>query len=223
MICRDYNADDCFVLWFAAHHPPNAHHQLNMSDNTLNTVPFLTGPNYQRWAASMQSYLMSKALWRLLTRASPKLKVESTTTDAAGKETNIYTDDSIATLEKYEEDCDKAVGAMRLRLHENIQYKYDKQASPAGLWLALESDYGNPGVSAAYLEFKGAMNTFLPDNADPNQAMDKLSAHFGRLADAKIFIDNHLKALILMAKIPSSMDHVAQKFAQADDVDRRCR
>jgi hypothetical protein len=35
-----------------------------MSLQLTNLIPILTGPNYQEWAASMHSYLMSQGQWK---------------------------------------------------------------------------------------------------------------------------------------------------------------
>jgi len=60
------------------------------------------------------------------------------------------------------------------------------------------------------------MDTVIPDNADPTPALDKLAAHFGRLAECQASIPQEIQALILMAKIPPSMSVVAQTACQAE-------
>ena len=46
------------------------------------------------------------------------------------------------------------------------------------LWAHLESQYGKPGITATYLEFKVAMDIKINDNEDPTVAIDKMTAHF---------------------------------------------
>ena len=86
------------------------------------------------------------------------------------------------------------------------------------LWEKLKDEFGKPGIAATYHEFKGALSTNLPENANPSTALNKLLGHFGRMADAECSSPEHLKCLIVLAKLPSTMDNLAQMICQADDV-----
>jgi len=83
---------------------------------------------------------------------------------------------------------------------------------------SVQDEFGKPGIAATYHEFKGALSTNLPENANPSAALNKLLGHFGRMADAECSIPEHLKCLIILAKLPSTMDNLAQMICQADDV-----
>jgi hypothetical protein len=82
----------------------------------------------------------------------------------------------------------------------------------------LEEEFGNPGVIAIYLEFKAAMETQIPANADPSLALNKIFTHFGRLADNSVEVPQHLQAMIVLSKFPPYLDTLAQIMCQVDDV-----
>jgi hypothetical protein len=179
-----------------------------MSSSLITLVPILTGPNYQSWALLMKSFLMSQGLWRILTKICPA------TPRAEDKDIKTI----LKAIEEWEETNLKAVGTIGLRLHHTLQYRYRSKVNARELWDALMEEYGKPGVVATYLEFKAVMETRISDNADPSPAVDKITAHFARLEDSGVTIPEHLQVMILMSKLPSTMDQLVQIFCQAEDV-----
>jgi hypothetical protein len=119
-------------------------------------------------------------------------------------------------VEKWDELNGKALRSMILRLHHTLSHKYRTQSDAGLLWQALERDYSKPGLISTYLEFKAAMEIQIFNNSDPSLAIDKFASHFGRLAEAKVTIADHVQAMILMAKLLSSMDHITQIICQED-------
>ena len=71
-----------------------------------------------------------------------------------------------------------------------------------------------------YLELKLAPDTPIPSNSDPSLALEKITSHFGRLAEAgaEVKISPHLQALILMARLPPTYDSLAQIMCQTDKI-----
>ena len=63
-------------------------------------------------------------------------------------------------------------------------------------------------------------DTPIPANSDPSLALEKITSHFGKLQEAgsEVTISNHLQALIVMAKLPSAYDSLAQIMCQIDKV-----
>ena len=147
--------------------------------STLNTyVPVLEGPNYQKWAAAMQSYLMSQGQWCVIkTQPSPPEISETVTTSGEGKEAVTTKEYSTDALEAWEELNTKAVGNIRLRLHHTIAYQYNSEERASTLWVSLAEKYGNPSLLRAYIEFKGMMDTTIPNNSDPFPTIDKIMSH----------------------------------------------
>jgi hypothetical protein len=183
----------------------------------LNTfVPVLDGSNYQQWAAAMQSYLMAQGLWRV-TKAgvSPPeigMSTEVIQQTVKGKETDVEitkvtNEDEII---KWSEQSEKSLGSIRLRLAENIRLQFDEITIPANLWAKLLETFGKPGMSRAFAEFKGAMDTVIPNGSDPGPAIAKIQAHFSQLEHLKWKIPAHVKGLMMLAKAPSSMESTVQ-------------
>jgi len=86
------------------------------------------------------------------------------------------------------------------------------------LWESLKDSYGSPGVLSIYAEFKQAIETKIPDNTDPYLAVDKFTAHFGRLAENGVIIEDHLQGMMLLSKLPPSMEAIAQLMCQESDI-----
>jgi len=112
----------------------------------------------------------------------------------------------------------KALGNIRLRLHHSISFKYKEVLVAGTLWEKLKDSYGNPGILSIYAEFKQAIETKIPDNADPSLTIDKLAAHFGRLAENGVVIEDHLQGMMLLSKLSPSMEAIAQLMCQEHDI-----
>jgi hypothetical protein len=90
-----------------------------MSSQLTNLVPVLTGPNYQEWAASMRSYLMSQGQWKCVKKeASPPEE---------GK------DGDTSLLDDWNETAECALGNVLLHLHHTISYQFTDYTSPSSL------------------------------------------------------------------------------------------
>src|SRR6202000_2234548 len=113
-----------------------------------------------------------------------------------------------------------ALGNLRLCLHHTIQYSQRDANTAAQLWETLEEKYGKPGMASIYMNIKPSFETPIPANSDPSLALEKITSHFGRLQEAgsEVTLSNHLQALIIMAKLPSSYDSLAQIMCQVEKV-----
>jgi hypothetical protein len=208
-----------------------------MSSALNSFVPVLEGHNYQSWAPAMTSYLMHAGHSKVFKKGSPyqklcnkyylkevELKSEQKDKDAVILPTfkdivDFLEADEEKEVDEWEEMNAKALGSIRLRLHHSIQYKFKDLPTAKELWGALESEYGKPGLSSVYVELKAAMDTVIPGDSDPSLSIDKFVTHFGRLSESKVLISDQAQALILLAKLPRSMDNIAQQFCQTDDID----
>ena len=102
-----------------------------MSSQLTSFIPILDGTNYQQWASSMQSYLMSQGQWKCVKTGAtaPVLKSEATSED---KFTGTQEE-----IDSWHEDEEKALGNIRLRLHFTIRAQYSEYEFPATLWATL--------------------------------------------------------------------------------------
>ena len=154
-----------------------------MSSSLTTLVPVLSGPNYQIWSVAMKSFLMSQGQWRVLSRKCPDdITLDSKGNTITGED--APSDEDVAAnkekIEDWEDDNQKAVGNIMLRLAPQIQGNLTPEIMDSAgiLWDHLEKQYGKPGIIATYLEFKAAMDIKITDQEDPTVVIDKMTAHF---------------------------------------------
>ena len=154
----------------------------------------------------MQSFLMSQGQWKCVKPGADmpdEIKVEGSVTNTA-------------EITSWLEDAEKAMGNIRLRLHHTIGYQFNSEESPAALWLTLKK-YGAPGMPTAFKEFKGIMDTVIPNNSNPNPAIDKILAHYAHLTTMKWVISSKVLAMLVLSKAPQSMEAVVQMVTHVSE------
>jgi len=189
-----------------------------MSSNLTSLVPVLDGTNYQDWSVQMQSFLLSAGQWKCAKPGAtiPTLKESTTTTTRPGETeespsiTTVTTSDNSAEVKEWSQDIEKALGNIRLRLSRSIQHQYAEEEDPASLWNSLKEKYGSPGMPTAFLEFKGIMDTVIPNGSDPSPSIDKILTHFTRLSSMKWAPPGEFIAMILLSKAPAYMESTIQ-------------
>jgi hypothetical protein len=172
---------------------------------------------------AMQNYLMSQGQWKCVLAEVPVAKVRKAIITEASSSSD--TKETVATetivpdekaIEAWYEAADKATGNIRLRIHHTISYQYNSIETAFELWNTLKDKYGQPGITRSFLEFKGAMDTSIPGNADPSPALDKISSHFARLKDLSVEVPEIVKVMIVLSKAPPSMETVVQHIGQTE-------
>jgi hypothetical protein len=194
-----------------------------MSSQLTSLVPVLNGTNYQEWSMTMQNYLMSQGQWKCVLAEVPVAKTRKAIITEASSSDD--TKETVATetivpdekaIEAWYEAADKAIGNIRLRIHHTISYQYNSIETAFELWNTLKDKYGQPGITRSFLEFKGAMDTSIPGNADPSPALDKITSHFARLKDLSVEVPEIVKVMIVLSKAPPSMETVVQHIGQTE-------
>ena len=94
--------------------------------------------------------------------------------------------------------------------HHTISYQFNDIESPSILWGKLKETYGTPGLNRAFIEFKCAMGTVIPNGSDPGPALDKILTHFTCLREMKFEISTRIQAMIILSKCPPSMNPIVQ-------------
>ena len=196
-----------------------------MLSSLTTLVPVLTGPNYQVWAPAMKSFLMSQGQWHVLSHPCPydiTLDKDGDALDTDKLPSQEKINENQEKIENWEDNNSKAVGNITLHLSPTIQGNYtDPLMESTGiLWAALEKLYRKPGVIAIYLEFQAAVETKMTDHEDPSLCINKTIAHLTRIIAVGLDIPKHFQAMILMAKLPPSMDSIAQVMCQEDNVQK---
>ena len=162
----------------------------------------------------MQSYLEAQGLCRFMLKGPPL----PPTADLKGEELKPYED----KLDKFEEADSKAKGSIKLCLHQTIASQIKTEKTVKEIWDKLADTYGKPGPSMAYVELKTAINVLIPENADPTPVVNAMMSHFSRLEETKFEVPARIQFLILLARLPSSMDYIVQKSnaIKAEDWDK---
>ncbi|EJF55779.1 hypothetical protein DICSQDRAFT_175526, partial [Dichomitus squalens LYAD-421 SS1] len=106
----------------------------------------------------------------------------------------------------------KAQGNISLRLAPSVNSAVSSQTTAKGIWDYLETTYGKPGVPAVYQDFRAALALSIPADSNPVPNLDKFEAYFQRLETNKFVVANHVKGMMLMAKLPSNMDPMIQLY-----------
>ena len=193
-----------------------------MSSTLASFVPVLDGTNYQAWVGPMQSYLMAQGQWVACKNLRPVAATKTTTTTNEDGETITIVEpvgeESAKATEEFEEKNSKAVGNIRLRLHHTIAYQFNDVEYAKTLWDELKKKFGQPGISSAFLKFKGAMNVTIPDKQDPSPALSKIMSHFIRLKEIGFEIPDNVQVMMLIAKAPPSMEVIVQAFCADKDL-----
>ena len=183
-----------------------------MSSNLTSLVPVLDGTNYQDWVAAMQLFLMSQGQWKVIARAGPSAIFDTKDIDDKGVAKTGAVPTNYDTIEEWANVDDKALGNIRLYLNSNIRQLFKDTESAALLWAEIKEKYSKPGLGQAFIEFKAAMNTFIPPNQDPAPSLDKIMTHFTRLSDLDLDIPSNVQSMILLAKAPPAYEMVVQSF-----------
>ena len=147
--------------------------QIKMSSQLTNLVPMLDGTNYQQWSTAMQSFLMSQGQWKCTKEGAEAPNTTTTTREVEGGP-SISVTVGKEEVASWNEDAEKALGNIRLRLHYTIGYQFNDVNSPSTLWETPKAKYGPVGLTHAFVEFKAIMDTVIPNGVDPSPALDKI-------------------------------------------------
>ena len=168
-----------------------------MSSSSLTTVTtVLTGANYRKWHVSMCAYLQSTGTWWTICEARPAIETES-----------------------WDGNNKKAMGTITLCCTAPIKIQVVEKTTVKEIWDLLKELYGQPSVGSAHTELKKLLVTTIPSNSHPTPALRSIAANFAYLKEARFKISLPMQTMILVAKLPPSMEVVAQLINQTKPAD----
>ena len=94
-----------------------------MSSSLTTLVPILTSPNYQVWAPTMKSFLMSQGQWRVLScpySYNIMLDKDGTPLESDKMPSEDKIEENQEKIEDWESNSSKAVGNITLQLSPAI-------------------------------------------------------------------------------------------------------
>jgi len=165
-----------------------------MSSALDKMVPMFTGSNWQQWHTSMQAYLRAQGQWF----------VYSTTQPADGHDDRNNWDDS----------TERALGNITLRLAPSIQVAVADLTTVKEVWDYLKKSFGAPSIGSAYAELSKLLSTTIPAGSHPAPAITKMLSHFTYLKDAGFDFPAPVQTMIILCKLPPTMEVVAQILSQ---------
>ncbi|KAF9227054.1 hypothetical protein BS17DRAFT_642168, partial [Gyrodon lividus] len=113
------------------------------------------------------------------------------------------------TITEWNNHNTQAIGNLHLHLASNILAKVLSKTTASSICSSLKEEYGTPGVAATYAEFKAMLDMPIPSHEHPTPAFSKINAHFVQLTEVDFEISPKVQAMILLVKLPSSMDTIA--------------
>ena len=164
-----------------------------MSNALMQLVPVLDGSNYDVWAPLADAYISAQGHASVFTRTCP----------ASGDAKTAWEDTNL-----------KAKGIILLRVSASIAGKISSKDTAKEMWDYLKTEYGKPGLPVIYSHFKAALAVTIPNNAHPAPAINEMTARFDKLTAQSVNIDEFVRAMVLLTKLPQSMDYIVQSFYQ---------
>ena len=111
------------------------------------------------------------------------------------------------------------MGTITLRCTAPIKTQVAEKTTAKEIWDLLKESYGQPSVGSAHTELKKLLSTTIPSNSHPAPALRSIAANFAYLKEAGFEISLPMQTMILVAKLPPSMEVVAQLINQTKPAD----
>ncbi|KIM66675.1 hypothetical protein SCLCIDRAFT_54075, partial [Scleroderma citrinum Foug A] len=117
-------------------------------------------------------------------------------------------------FDSWDEHNEKALGNITLRISPSIQTTIAALATVKEVWDHLKENYGAPSIGSAYAELSRLLTTTIPAGSHPAPAIMKMLSHFVYLKDAGFEFPANVQAMIILCKLPPTMEVVAQILSQ---------
>ena len=82
------------------------------------------------------------------------------------------------------------------------------------VWDHLKENYGTPSIGNTYTELSWLLSTTIPTNLHPAPTITKMLSHFTYLKDAGFEFPVNIQAMVILCKLPPTMEVVAQILSQ---------
>ena len=162
-----------------------------MSSALDKMVLVFTGSNWQQWHTTMQAYLRAQGQWFIFSTAQPADETDS-----------------------WDEHNKKALGNITLHVSPSIQSAIVNLATIKEVWDHLKDNYGSPSIGSAYAELNRLLTMTIPTGSHPTPAITKLLSHFTYLKDTGFDFPAPVQAMIILCKLPLTMEVIAQILSQ---------
>jgi len=165
-----------------------------MSSTLDKMVPLFTGSNWQQWHTAMQAYLRAQGQWSVYLTTQPA---------------NSHDD-----RKDWDDSTKRALSNITLCLAPSIQVAISDLTTIKEVWDHFKKNFGAPSIGSAYAELSWLLATNIPAGSHPAPAITKLLSHFTYLKDAGFEFPAPVQAMIILCKLPPTMEVVAQILSQ---------
>ena len=107
------------------------------------------------------------------------------------------------------------ISSIKLQLSESLKAKYQSKDVAKDLIKALKDEYSTPRISSTFTLFKELLSTHIAWSSYPVPSLNKVITLFSHLDAAGYKFPANIQAMLLLAKLPPSMDVIMQMIAQA--------
>ena len=111
------------------------------------------------------------------------------------------------------------MGTITLCCTASIKTQVAEKTTAKEIWDLLKESYGQPSVGSAHTELKKLLLMTIPANQHPAPTLQLCTANFTYLKEAGFEISLPVQTIILVAKLPPSMEVVAQLINQTKPAD----
>jgi hypothetical protein len=172
-----------------------------MSSALLNIVPVLNGTNWVSWSEAIDAYIMLEGRRQVLTKARPSIPAEITGTN--GDVTNQTEIDKATTnQDDWDQDNERVMGYIHLRVSPDVAQLVKGKDTAKEMWDSLKEGHLRQTLANAYVEFKGILDTRIPEDQSPAPALAKIQAHLERLAEFHVKLDDYIYLMLMVNKTP---------------------
>jgi len=165
-----------------------------MSSALDKMVPMFTGSNWQQWHTSMQAYLWAQGQWFVYLTTQP--------TDSHDDRNN------------WDDNTERVLGNITLHLTPSIQVAIADLTTVKDVWDYLKKSFSAPSIGSAYAELSKLLSMIIPAGSHPAPAITKMLSHFTYLKDAGFDFPAPVQTMIILCKLPPTMEVVAQILSQ---------
>ena len=190
-------------------------------------VPILDGSNYSMWHKSMKAYLMSLGLWGHCTGSitapfEPENPEKDKSKTASSANIELYKKDKAKyniAYAAWSKDDEKALGSILLYTNNAIKEDVTSKDLASEAWDYLTNCYRQVSPSLILQDFKEAMSIRIKADQNPSIPLDRLSAAFQRLTNAKIHIPSQIQAMIALSALPQKWEVLVPVIIQTVNLD----
>ena len=201
--------------------------QMSNKSELSSLVPILDGSNYGTWHKSMKAYLMSLGLWGHCTGSitapfEPENPEKDKSKTASSADIELYKKDKAEyeiAYAAWSKDDEKALGSILLRTNNAIKEDVTSKDLASEAWDYLANCYSQASPSLILQDFKEAMSIRIKADQNPSIPLDRLSAAFQRLTNAKIHIPSQIQAIIALSALPQKWEVLVPVIIQTVNMD----